>query len=234
VHFISSISILFDGDLEAGETFMEAVDLKDLNVPFGGYGQSKWIAEMMLLEAQRRGIPITIFRPDNVSGDTESGIWNADNMAHTLLKASLELGAVPDVEIVMGVVPVNFVSDAILHISSQPEAFGKAYNLTSVNQISFSVLLEMFTALGYEIDRLSFAAWKDKIYQLALDHPEAGYHAFYQLIEHIGAGALEQVRMPRMDLTNTLKGIEGTKIQEPRLDLELMTKYIQYMNQGAQ
>ncbi|MBN2502334.1 MAG: thioester reductase domain-containing protein, partial [Anaerolineales bacterium] len=230
VHFISSISILFDGDLEAGEAFLEDVDLQSLNVPFGGYGQSKWIAEMMMFEAQRRGIPITIFRPDNVSGDTESGIWNADNMAHTLLKASLELGAVPDVEIVMGVVPVNFVSDAILHISAQPESFGKAYNLTSVNQISFSVLLEMFTALGYEIDRLSFAAWKDKIYQLALDNPEAGYHAFYQLIEHIGAGSLEQVRMPRMDLTNTLKGIEGTGIGEPQLDLELITKYIQYMN----
>ena len=71
-------------------------------------------------------------------------------------------------------------------------------------------------------------------YQLALDNPKAGYHAFYQLIEHIGAGSLEQVRMPRMDLTNTLKGIEDTDIGEPKLDLELMTKYIQYMNLGTE
>ncbi|MEK6223125.1 MAG: thioester reductase domain-containing protein, partial [Chloroflexota bacterium] len=231
VHFISSISVLFDGDLQAGSTYSEDINLDELNVPFGGYGQSKWISEKMLIEASQRGIPITVFRPDNVSGDTTSGIWNADNMAHTLLKTAIVLQGVPDLEIKLGIVPVDFVRDAILHLSVKPESFGKVFHLTSLEQVSFTKIIDMLTSYGFTLEKIPLNTWKEKIYQMAVQNPEEGYHAFYQLIEHLGTDSLSQVSMPRMDLTNTLAGIKGSHLKNPNMDIELLGKYIQYMDQ---
>lgn len=37
-----------------------------------GYGQSKWVAEKMLMEAARRGLSVNIVRPGYVVGDSVS------------------------------------------------------------------------------------------------------------------------------------------------------------------
>lgn len=36
-----------------------------------GYGQSKWVSEKLLMEAGRRGLPVSIVRPGYVVGDSE-------------------------------------------------------------------------------------------------------------------------------------------------------------------
>lgn len=48
-------------DLEEGRTGLTT-----------GYGQTKWVAEKLLLEAGRRGLPGFIVRPGYIVGDSES------------------------------------------------------------------------------------------------------------------------------------------------------------------
>ena len=50
-----------DDDLEGART--------DLKV---GYGQSKWVAEKLLMEAANRGLSVNIVRPGYVVGDSET------------------------------------------------------------------------------------------------------------------------------------------------------------------
>ena len=189
-------------------------DFSQIGATFGGYGQSKRVAEKMLNNAYRKGIPVTIHRPDNISGDANSGIWKTDDMAYILLKASFLMGTVPDADVVVGVVPVNFVSESIIHNSKKPENFGKVFHLTLPEQIHFSKLVEEVAAQGYPIRKISMGEWQDNLYQLALQHPGESYHTFWQLINEID---IDHVSLPKLDLSNTLEGIKDSDIQVPAI-----------------
>src|SRR5579872_823998 len=44
-----------------------------------GYRQSKWVAEKIVTIAADRGLPVRIYRPGIVTGDSATGIWNTDD-----------------------------------------------------------------------------------------------------------------------------------------------------------
>ncbi|HRQ23037.1 MAG TPA: thioester reductase domain-containing protein, partial [Anaerolineales bacterium] len=68
VHLVSTLSILYSGGVNDGRVFREDVDLDQVGAPFGGYAQSKWVAEKLVMQAGERGIPYAIYRPGLVSG----------------------------------------------------------------------------------------------------------------------------------------------------------------------
>lgn len=41
----------------------------------GGYAQSKWVAEKLITEARKRGIPCNIYRPGYIGGNSVTGVW---------------------------------------------------------------------------------------------------------------------------------------------------------------
>ena len=63
-----------------------------------GYGQTKWVAEQLILEAGRRGLPVKIVRPGTISGHSVSGAFNTYDLLTALIVESLHLGFAPDVE----------------------------------------------------------------------------------------------------------------------------------------
>ena len=111
----------------------------EIGVPYGGYAQSKWVAEKMFVTANKLGIPVTTYRPGPIAGHSRSGVWNEDDMIRNLVKACVTLGAVPDLSIMLDIVPVDYVSKAIVHLSQQRESFGKAFNLSTSEQINFTI-----------------------------------------------------------------------------------------------
>ncbi len=225
VHFVSSLSVFMKGDLRENGLRYENTNLEEAGVPFGGYGQSKWVAEGLMQAAARRGIPITIFRPDNILGSSRTGILNTSDMTYSLVRAILKLGSVPDIEIMGGIVPVDFVSDAILHISSQPASFGKTFHLSSMKQSNFIDVFEMIGRKGVPMKQLPFAQWKTDYYNLAKQFPGEAFHAFLPLINQVGK---DRLSLPRLDLSNTLAGLEGSSISCPSVDDQLIDTYVRY------
>jgi thioester reductase-like protein len=203
----------------------EEADLLEAGVPFGGYGQSKWVAEGLMRLAAERGVPVTIFRPDNILGDRRSGIVNTNDMTYSLVRAIFKLGSVPDIEILGGIVPVDFVSDSILYLSSQPESFGKTFHLSTREPSNFVEIFEKFNALGLPIRQIPFPQWKMDYYNLAKQFPEDAFHAFLPLINRVGT---DRLSLPRLDLSNTLAGLKKSSIQVPAVDLELVKTYVKY------
>ncbi|KAL4939211.1 hypothetical protein BDV06DRAFT_199319 [Aspergillus oleicola] len=63
-----------------------------------GYGQTKWVAEQLALEAGRRGIPVRVHRVGTISGHSQSGAANAWDLLSALIVESIKLGKYPDVE----------------------------------------------------------------------------------------------------------------------------------------
>ncbi|HQV93621.1 MAG TPA: amino acid adenylation domain-containing protein, partial [Anaerolineales bacterium] len=129
VHHVSTLSILHNGDHDDGRVYRESDDIDEMSAPFGGYAQSKWVAEKLALQAGARGIPYAIYRPGLVSGHSLTGAWNTDNMISSMTRACLLLGAAPDLDVVANVVPVDFVSAAIVQISKSPDNWNQTYHL---------------------------------------------------------------------------------------------------------
>jgi thioester reductase-like protein len=141
------------------------------------------------------------------------------------VRAIFRLGSVPDVEVMGGIVPVDFVSDAILHLSSKPESFGKTFHLSTRTQSNFTEIFAMMNAMGVPIKQIPFAQWKMDYYNLAKQFPEESFQAFLPLINRIGT---ERLNLPRLDLSNTLAGLEGSSISVPTVTMELVETYVKY------
>jgi len=225
VHFVSSLSVFMKGDLRENGSYYEDANLEEVGVPFGGYGQSKWVAEGLMRAAADRGIPMTIFRPDNILGDSTNGILNTSDMTYSLVRAIFKMESVPDVDIMGGIVPVDFVSDAILHLSRQPESFGKTFHLSSRDQSNFVEVFQMISEMGMPIKQIPFQQWKMDYYDLVKRFPDEAFHAFLPLINQVGEHRLS---LPQLNLTNTLAGLEGSNIVCPSVDEKLVETYVKY------
>ena len=120
VHVVSTLSILYSGGINDGRVLHEDADLDQVGAPFGGYAQSKWVAEKLVMQAGARGIPVAIYRPGLVSGHSLTGAWNTDNLISSMTRACVLLGSVPNLDVTVNIVPVDFVSAAIIHLSKDP------------------------------------------------------------------------------------------------------------------
>ena len=78
-HFVSSLSVCYSttAPQSVDETYDPLPDLAGLHL---GYAQTKVVAETLVREAGRRGLAVAIYRPSLISGHSESGAFNRDDI----------------------------------------------------------------------------------------------------------------------------------------------------------
>jgi len=225
VHFVSTLSILYSGGANDGRVFSEEISLDEVGAPFGGYAQSKWVAEKLVEQARARGIPCAIYRPGLVSGHSVSGAWNTDNLISSMTRVCLMLGSIPNLDVMVNIVPVDFVSGAIVHLSKDPKNLGKVYHLDNPESIHFSELAGWMTDLGFNASKVSFDEWRTELFRQVPNMPSDGWEPYLPLIEEVEE---KQVFMPEFDLTNTLTVLAGSGIVCHPVNGKLFTTYLQY------
>ncbi|MCA9952499.1 MAG: thioester reductase domain-containing protein, partial [Anaerolineales bacterium] len=225
LHFVSTLSVFHAGQHNDDQVFYEDDDLDHIEAPFGGYAQSKWVAEKILLLAKSRGIPVAIYRPGLVSGDSHTGAWNSDDMMSTMSQACIALGAVPDLDVQVDLVPVDYVSAAIVHLSRQADSLGRIFNLSNPNTSAFNDVLAWMKTAGLPLRVVPFEQWRQLLIDLATQF--GGIHAnpFLPLIDEVTA---EQIFMPTFDCANTLAGLSTSGIQCPAVTPQLLQTYLDY------
>ena len=225
VHFVSTLSILYSGGVNDGRIFREDIDLDQVGAPFGGYAQSKWVAEKLVVQAGMRGIPYAIYRPGLVSGHSVSGAWNTDNLISSMTRACVLLGSVPNLDVMVNIVPVDFVSSAIVHLSKDPKNLGKVYHLDNPEPLHFSKLADWLTHQGFDARKVPFNEWRAELFRQAAQMPSDGWEPYLPLVEEVEE---KQVFMPEFDLSNTLEGLDGSGIVCHPVNNTLFTTYLQY------
>jgi amino acid adenylation domain-containing protein/thioester reductase-like protein len=225
VHFVSTLSILYSGDANDGRIIREDVSLDEVGAPFGGYAQSKWVAEKLVKQAGERGIPYAIYRPGLVSGHSISGAWNNDNLISSMTRACILLGSVPTLDVMVNIVPVDFVSAAIVNLSQNPENFSKVYHLDNPEALHFSKMAEWMTEQGFNARRLPFDEWRAELFRQTAYMPSDGWEPYLPLLEEVEE---KQVFMPEFDLTNTLNGLKDSGIVCHPVNGPMLTRYLKY------
>ena len=161
VHHVST-----NGIFPPGMGFCEEdTDLDDLaEAREDGYGQSKWVAEMLVREAAGRGLPVSVYRPGNVSGHSESGASNPRDLLGAVIVESTRLGCAPEVEgWRMEMTPVDFVAAAVLHLATEPAAQGGTYHLANPDPPPAEEVFDLLEEQGYPLKRLPYEEWLQKL-----------------------------------------------------------------------
>lgn len=125
-----------------------------------GYGQSKWVAEQLVQEAGRRGLPVRILRAGTISGHSATGAANAWDLLSALIVESIHLGHAPDVQGWRAeMTPVDFVSKSIIHLSNETEAKQLVFHLGDPDPVNTREVFDDLTSLGYPTQRLGWDEW---------------------------------------------------------------------------
>ncbi|KAL1303784.1 hypothetical protein AAFC00_007121 [Neodothiora populina] len=192
-----------------------------------GYGHSKWVAEQLVLEAGRRGLPIRVMRVGTISGHSTTGAANAWDLFNALLVESMRLGYAPDVEGWRAeMTPVDFVSKAIIHLSNQVQSKQAVFHVGDPDPVDTRDVFEDLANLGYPTKRLGWDEW------VALWTKERGSQKGGD-----GAFTIDILRggMPSVDflrgivvLNNAITRPLRIVVERPKVDINLLETYTRH------
>ncbi len=97
------------------------------------YEQTKYESESLLADAKRE-LPVTVFRPSLIVGDSKTGAVKTFNTVYYMLKQYLtgHLRFVPaSAGLKLNIVPVDYVADAVTSLTFNPAAKGLTFHLTA-------------------------------------------------------------------------------------------------------
>lgn len=240
VHFVSTLDV-FQSTSGSGMKIREQDDLEPSEGISGGYAQSKWVAEQLVMAARDRGIPVCIYRPGMITGHSQTGISKTDDLLSRLIKSFIQLKTAPNLDLKIDMTPVDYASSAIVHLSRQKGSWGKAFHLLNPHPLPLSKLVEEMQALGYPVQQLSYDDWRAELIDGGARRSQE--HALSPLLalltERVSEAQLTYLEMALsgaefFDCQNTGNGLAGTSIACQPVDARLLGSYLSYLTQDLE
>jgi thioester reductase-like protein len=231
VHFLSSLVVFFH-DAHIHDALLRESDEPRFHETLrGGYGKSKWVADRLVAEAIGRGLPATIHRPVRTMGAPDTGAMNdLTDILPLVLKACVLLGKCPDFDVRVTMVPVDYVTSAMVHLAGRQASFGKAFHYFHPDPAPWARLMDIIRNLGYPLETVTYAAWKRALKKRASDAgdpPELKQFFANAFLATVAPHFLLYPRPP-MDASNLADGLRGTGIEYPAINEDLMGTYFSY------
>ncbi|MGC0421420.1 thioester reductase domain-containing protein [Embleya sp. AB8] len=186
-----------------------------------GYRQSKYVAEKIIGLARERGLPVSIYRADVVSGAQTNGACQARDFVWLSLKGSLQARAMPvGANALFPMVPVDYVSAAILALSRTTA--GETFHLFNPVALGYAEMVARLRESGYVLEDVS---WDEFVAGVRADRDNALFPTIDIFRSYMTAG--EALYM-RMDVSATEAALAGTGIACPEIDAELFGRYTEF------
>jgi len=235
LHYLSSVSVYgavtsLLGINEVSENY----DI-DLSAPImsieSAYVRAKWAAERMVRKAQEEGLAVSIYRPGFISGHRQTGIANLNDMLYRLIRGCIQTGLYPDFpEKYWLPVPVDYVAAVIAHISLDVKHTGGNYNIVvpREQELSHVEIFEFINKLGYPLEKISPKNWLNTLSNMSPVNPLHPLISFIQEKVYQNRSTILEVhhRTPICKIDNTLRAIEGSGIQCPKIDKAQISQYL--------
>lgn len=232
-HHLKPISYISTaGIFPANEAFSKIEFNEDMSINFddslnlyGGYAQSKWVAEQLMHQAKARGIPVSIYRLGRISGDSQNGFWPKHDFLYCLLDTINQLKIVPNLAISVDLIPVNLAAKMLVEIEAKEQYQGKTYHLINPNRLSMSQL-QTLLSVKHKFDLLSYQEWHHQIMQTIMSGQKTAILPFMGLLPK----RIEE--MPRLkfdrrfNVKNVVSALNGSNLQFCKIDYPLLFKYL--------
>ncbi len=153
--YISSFSV-YDNPSHFRKTVYEDDLLESAEGYFLGYSQTKWVSEKLTGIARERGLKTIIFRPGDITGAKDNGIWEMGDLISRILVSAIQTGKPPAVDTKFVLTSVDYVGDAVTYISNMESAYGKAFNLVNQNIASAAEIKRIMEECGYPLEIIPY------------------------------------------------------------------------------
>lgn len=223
-NFISTLSASSSRDaqghvLEAPAATTPPVFIKN------GYNLSKWVAERQLGRAIEQGAWVNIHRPGNISFNTRNGVCQPHrNRLMLMLKGSLQLGLVPELDLNFDLMPVDFFARFIALHCGEFHSAAHVFNLHNPQPLSWAEYLDAFNRAGCLFERVDVAHWQQALRTVGQDNALFGVLGFY--LDTLG----DDIGDTSMILhDNARRGVQRMGEQYPAKDPLLLSKGCNYL-----
>ncbi|KAF9329744.1 large subunit of alpha-aminoadipate reductase [Podila minutissima] len=239
-HFVSSTSVL--DTAHYGELSDALADTTNRGVPetddlegarYGlrsGYGQSKWVAEKLIMAANANGLPATIIRPGYVLGHTRTGVTNTDDFIWRLIKGCIELGVVPNMNNAVNLCPVDYVAQCVASVATTAGSEKKmVYHVTHPNAppFRFNDFFQLLVKFGYNVATTEYISWRTALMEYTLKSQD---NALFPLLHMVMDDLPTATKSPELDDSHTqLVAVQGSGFATPRMGSELIGVYLAYL-----
>ncbi|MBP9886617.1 MAG: thioester reductase domain-containing protein [Leptospiraceae bacterium] len=238
LHYASTLSV-FVSTNDPRDRFYENDELNTMSEVYGGYAQSKWVSEKLLMNAKQSGMDsIFIYRFGLITGDSKTGYSKRDDFFSEFLQSILNLKILPDLEgkeLSVDVTALDYAANACITISSQLNHTSKnsIFHIANPKSLKLSELISIFTQLQLSISQVPKQQFIDFCKSSELENSYLYLSLSRFILENraftlIRPLDLFQATSVQFDFTNTNQ-ILNSKIECPKPDISLLQKYIQFL-----
>ncbi len=232
-HFVSSVGVCYS---TAGPAIVSERDdvwryLRGIHL---GYAQSKSVGEALVRQAAARGLPVKIYRPALVAGDSRSGISNHDDFLSLLIKGCIEMRAAPDLNWMVDCCPVDYVADAVARLSRDTQDPLDVLHLVNPGARHWRECVLWMNLFGYPVRLEPYETWLTRLAAEAGTpaHPLYALRPFFEA-QPAGVQGLrlpqlyEEHRRSRLSDTETASRLLVARLRCPPLNARLLDRYFQ-------
>ncbi|RDI46030.1 non-ribosomal peptide synthetase [Aquicella lusitana] len=222
IHYISSLSAACRRD--ATNALAEDFPSDNYDELFGGYAISKWVSERLLTEINKRGLPTTIYRSGYISGQSDTGITSLNDALLMLIKGCIQLGLAPDMNEKITILPVDFVSEAIVKIALAEPAASTVYHIDHPTGILWTDLVSWLNDYGYKIKIIPMSKWQSMLINISHDNALFPFLPYYLAMR-------EGEIAPEVSTQKASAKLKELGLTYPKIDEKLLTIYFDYLCQ---
>ncbi len=232
LHSASTLSVFVSTDQNTG-VLREDDHLQNVRRVYGGYAQTKFAAESLLLQVPAEACRIWHYRFGLLTGDTQSGAAPERDFLAMFGRGLAALGALPDGfddALHVDITPVDYAARAMLHLAQHAPA--GIYHIANPKPLSLGGFAAAMARAGHTLARLPLAAWQDMLQNRPMDTAESA--AALGLCRVLGAEPYSRHRIMDLfqatgvtfDMTRANTYLKRAGITCPAADEALMDLYM--------
>jgi phthiocerol/phenolphthiocerol synthesis type-I polyketide synthase E len=223
VHHISSLAALA-GAVDGGASAL--YEDAELPPPVGhdtAYSQTKWVAEGLVRLARSRGIPVSVYRPSFVLGDSRTGVSNSEDHLTKAICGCVQLGLAPLRESELAIASVDHVSRVVVALSLREKALGKTFHTVDPRPLPWNRVFDYVRAVGYPVRSVPYDEWRR---ELAARVGQGADNSLTPLTAVLDDAADRPA--PRIDCANLLACLPEEATSPPPADADFFGRMLRF------
>ncbi|KAI6784135.1 NRPS-like enzyme [Emericellopsis cladophorae] len=196
-----------------------------------GYAQSKSVAEHVCARAAAQGITSRVLRVGQIAGDTQHGVWNAQEAIPMMMQTAVTIGALPKLPETPSWTPVDVVAAAIADISLSESGSGFT-NVTHPKTFSFvDDLLPALRSAGLDFEEVEPKEW---VRRLRASNPDPKVNPPIKLVDFFASKYdKDEFAPPKPFATDKACSLSPALANAPEVNASFVKKFIDYFMHNA-
>jgi thioester reductase-like protein len=236
LHFTSSMAVVAGFGAAGVRSVTETTPLDFADYLSVGYAETKWVSEALLRQAALAGLPVTVYRLQDITGSGPDSVLNTSTEIVALVKYIADSGLSPKVEIPLDFLPAATFARAVGHISANHSGRGAVYHLTNPRPALLGALVDCLRRHHYPVQELPYAEWVSRLIGFAAGHPTHPVTPFVPLFvdrcRHADMSVSEmyfQDVFPSFGRDNAERALAGSGIEFPPVDAGMLDGYLDFL-----